>query len=83
MELKEWIQDSFTPAVMVISSPEVEALCQESNGLNIVDLLRPFGLLQQLSGELYIASSYRQCTRTFKHQASVTSTVLVEIMPGI
>lgn len=52
MEMREWIQENFTPAVMVITSPEIEALCQESNGLNIVDLLRPFGYLQQLSGEL-------------------------------
>ena len=52
MEMKEWIQENFTPAVMVISSPEVEALCQECNGFNIVDMLRPFGYLQQLSGEL-------------------------------
>ena len=49
--MKEWIQANFTPAVMVISSPESEALCQEANGLSIVDLLRPFGFLQQLSGE--------------------------------
>ena len=50
--MKEWIQTNFTPVVMVISSPECEALCQEANGLNIVDVLRPFGFLQQLSGEL-------------------------------
>ena len=55
MDLKEWIAEQITPAVMVISSPEIEALCQESNGLSMVDLLRPFGFLQQLSGELAIA----------------------------
>ena len=55
MEMKEWIQENFTPAVMVISSPEIEALCQESNGFNIVDMLRPFGYLQQLSGEVPIS----------------------------
>ena len=52
MDLREWIGEQITPAVMVISSPEIEALCQESNGLSMVDLLRPFGFLQQLSGEL-------------------------------
>ena len=52
MDLREWIGEQITPAVMVISSPEIEALCQESNGLSMVDLLRPFGFLQQLSGKL-------------------------------
>ena len=76
MEMKEWIQETFTPAVMVISSPEVEALCQESNGFNIVDMLRPFGYLQQLSGDLpashcHAASSLAHNHRPLKPEEQV------------
>ncbi len=51
MEFREWILERLTPAVMVISSQEVEEMCQEKNGLTVVDMLRPYGFLHQLSGE--------------------------------
>ena len=51
MEFRDWILERLTPAVMVISSPEAESMCQEKNGLTVVDLLRPYGFLHQLSGE--------------------------------
>jgi len=38
---KEWVRTAFTPVVMVMSHPDVEATCQK-NGLSFVDLLRPF-----------------------------------------
>ena len=50
-DLREWILQRFTPAVMVVSSPEAEALCQQENGLTVVDLLRPYRFLHQLSGK--------------------------------
>ena len=51
-DLREWALQRFTPVVMVVSTPEAEALCQEANGLTVVDLLRPFGNLHQLSGTM-------------------------------
>jgi hypothetical protein len=52
MDLREWILERVTPVVMVVSSPEAEKLCQEKNGLTVVDLLRPYGIFHQLSGKL-------------------------------
>lgn len=59
MEFREWILERLTPAVMVISSQEAEEMCQEKNGLTVVDLLRPYGFLHQLSGELLMNTCLR------------------------
>ncbi len=59
MEFREWILERLTPAVMVISSPEAEEMCQEKNGLTVVDMLRPYGFLHQLSGELLMNTCLR------------------------
>eukprot|EP00884_Botryococcus_braunii_P008616 jgi/Botrbrau1/17756/Bobra.0127s0015.1 len=49
MELKEFILERFSPVVMVISSPEVDAMVGGANGLTVPDLLRPHGFLRHLS----------------------------------
>ena len=51
MEFRDRLLETYSPVVMVVSSPEAEALVQEKNGLTIVDLLRPFGYFHHLSGE--------------------------------
>ena len=50
MEFRNLILDTFTPVVMVIPSPEAEALVAQNNGLTIVDMLRPYGYFHHLSG---------------------------------
>ncbi len=50
MELKEFIMERFSPVIMVISSPEVDAMVGGANGLTVPDLLRPHGFLRHLSG---------------------------------
>lgn len=37
---------------MVVASPEADERCIESTGLTVVELLRPFGLLPQLNGNV-------------------------------
>ncbi|DBA74127.1 hypothetical protein WJX77_012500 [Trebouxia sp. C0004] len=49
MDFRNWILDTFTPVVMVLPSPEAEALVAQSNGLTIVDMLRPYGYFNHLS----------------------------------
>ena len=51
MEFRDRLLETYSPVVMVVSSPEAEALVQEKNGLTIVDLLRPFGYFHHLSGK--------------------------------
>lgn len=51
MEFKDFILERFSPIVMVISSPEVDVMVGEANGLTVPDLLRPHGFLRHLSGE--------------------------------
>ena len=51
MEFRDRLLETYSPAVMVVSSPEAEAMVQEKNGLTIVDLLRPFGYFHHLSGK--------------------------------
>jgi hypothetical protein len=48
-ELKTYVQGLFTPVVMVISSPEAEAICLKNN-LHFAELLRPFCKLSNLNG---------------------------------
>ena len=50
MDFRNLILDTFTPVVMVIPSPEAEALVAQNNGLTIVDMLRPYGYFHHLSG---------------------------------
>ena len=50
MELRSWIPERFTPVVMVITSPEAEEMVQLSNGLTVVEMLRPQGAFHNLSG---------------------------------
>ena len=50
-KLKDYILERYTPSVLVLATPEAEKMCQEKNGLSVVDLLRPFGFLHHLSGE--------------------------------
>lgn len=52
MEFRNWILETFTPVVMVVPSPESEAMVAEHNGLTIVDMLRPYGYFHHLSGML-------------------------------
>lgn len=68
MDFREWISDRLTPAVMVVSSPEAEDMCQEKNGLSVVDLLRPYGFLHQLSGEHLMDSSRGFCCLVSSHR---------------
>jgi hypothetical protein len=50
MDLRAWLQDKYNPVVAVVSTPGAEAICIHRNGLNVVDVLRPFGTLQNLNG---------------------------------
>ena len=49
-EVKHWISDQFLPVVMVAASPAAENICLSRNGLNVVDILRPYSHVQQLNG---------------------------------
>ncbi|KAK9805365.1 hypothetical protein WJX73_007226 [Symbiochloris irregularis] len=49
MDLRNWILERVSPAVMVVSSPAADAICREKNGLTVVDLLRPHGSFHHLS----------------------------------
>ena len=66
-DLRDWVLQRFTPAVMVVSSPAAEALCQDENGLTVVDLLRPYGFLHQLSGELQCSGT--PCPLALSHDS--------------
>ena len=46
-----WVLETYTPVVMVVASPAVEAAMQARNGLTITDLLRPSGYFHHLSSE--------------------------------
>lgn len=46
-----WLRDHFLPTVLVAGSPQAEALVFSKNGLQLVDLLRPFHHLQYLDGK--------------------------------
>ena len=50
-QLKAWLLERYQPAVLVAATPAAEAICQQSNGLSIVDMLRPLSLVNQLSGK--------------------------------
>lgn len=52
MDFRSWVLESYTPVVMVVASPAVEAAVQQRNGLTIADLLRPSGYFHHLSGTL-------------------------------
>ncbi|GMH36041.1 hypothetical protein BSKO_03909 [Bryopsis sp. KO-2023] len=47
--LRSWVRERFVPVVMVLSSDEAETICREKNGLNLVDVLRPFGHLANIN----------------------------------
>eukprot|EP00191_Tetraselmis_sp_GSL018_P010607 CAMPEP_0177617484 /NCGR_PEP_ID=MMETSP0419_2-20121207/24909_1 /TAXON_ID=582737 /ORGANISM="Tetraselmis sp., Strain GSL018" /LENGTH=1191 /DNA_ID=CAMNT_0019116003 /DNA_START=216 /DNA_END=3787 /DNA_ORIENTATION=+ len=49
MDIQEWILERFSPAVMVLATPEAEAMCQEKNGLSVTDMLRPYGTIHNIS----------------------------------
>ncbi|KAK9916791.1 hypothetical protein WJX75_007099 [Coccomyxa subellipsoidea] len=66
MEFRDWILERLTPAVMVISSPEAESMCQEKNGLTVVDLLRPYGFLHQLSVPVRTVGEHAYRIREFR-----------------
>jgi hypothetical protein len=51
MDFRSWVLETYTPVVMVVASPAVEAAVQQRNGLTIADLLRPSGYFHHLSGE--------------------------------
>ena len=55
MDFRSWVLETYTPVVMVVASPAVEAAMQERNGLTITDLLRPSGYFHHLSGEFAAA----------------------------
>ena len=50
MDFRNWILDRVTPVIMIVPSPEAEALVAQNNGLTIVDMLRPYGYFRHLSG---------------------------------
>ncbi|KFM25113.1 Trafficking protein particle complex subunit 8 [Auxenochlorella protothecoides] len=47
---RAWLADIWSPAVMVVASPETDAACLASTGLTVVELLRPFGVIPHLNG---------------------------------
>ncbi len=49
--VKDYILERYTPSVLVLATAEAEAICQEKNGVSVVDLLRPFGFFHHLSGK--------------------------------
>ena len=53
MDLRSWIPERFTPVVMVITTPEAEEMVQLSNGLTVVEMLRPQGAFHNLSGAAF------------------------------
>jgi len=50
-DFKNYILSRYTPSVLVLATAEADRICQEKNGLSVVDLLRPFGFFHHLSGE--------------------------------
>ena len=48
--IRQWIVEAMTPVVMIISSPEADAMIADRNGLTVADLLRPSAFLRQLNG---------------------------------
>lgn len=50
-EARSWLADWWSPVVMTIVSPDVDANCVRSCGLRFVDLLRPFGRIAALNGD--------------------------------
>ncbi len=59
-----WLADQLTPAVAVIASQEADSLCHAANGLTVVNLLRPFGVLNQLNGTIGGAVGGRAASHT-------------------
>lgn len=51
-QVQAWLADIWSPAVMVLESPEVTKECVESCGLTAAELLRPFGVLPELNGSV-------------------------------
>ena len=50
-EAKAWLASQYgQPAVMVVVSPEADRVCGGAHGLTVTDLLRPFGVLEELNG---------------------------------
>lgn len=50
-EAKAWLASQYgQPVVMVVSSPEADRVCGGAHGLTVTDLLRPFGVLNELNG---------------------------------
>ncbi|KDD73196.1 hypothetical protein H632_c2438p0, partial [Helicosporidium sp. ATCC 50920] len=49
-DVREWVCSQWDPVIMVQASPEVDAMCLESNGMSFVELLRPFGTIRELNG---------------------------------
>jgi len=63
-KFRDYILERYTPSVLVLATAEAEKICQEKNGLSVVDLLRPFGFFHHLSGEHATATlpnSYNTC----------------------
>jgi hypothetical protein len=50
-KFRDYLLERYTPSVLVLATDEAEKICQEKNGLSVVDLLRPFGFFHHLSGE--------------------------------
>lgn len=47
--IREWLQQQFKPVVQVSASPAAQLICAK-NGLELVDVLRPYSQLSQLQG---------------------------------
>jgi hypothetical protein len=56
MDVRAWALNRYTPVVMVVCSPEADTMCQEKNGLSVVDMLRPYGVLHNINGENQLPS---------------------------
>ena len=48
--IRQWIVETMTPVVMIISSPEADAMLADRDGLTVADLLRSSAVLRQLNG---------------------------------
>ena len=48
--IRQWITEQMTPVIMIISSPEADAILADRDGLTVADLLRPLAFLRQLNG---------------------------------
>jgi hypothetical protein len=49
--IRVWLQELFAPVVLVAATPAADGIITARNGLTLVDLLRPYSHVTQLSGK--------------------------------